>query len=124
MTWVVVFVAVAALLGGVASYTSQQAAIPQLTHIPGTPDEVVESCRQSVIAAAQAHAVQLGAELVRVDATSAGEMRRVGRVQSAPIEVGVVYSRPTGRETRQGLIECRVDRRGTATLANLPDAVR
>jgi hypothetical protein len=124
MMWFVVFVAVAALLGGVASYSSQQAAIPRLTHVPGTPDEVVESCRQSVIAAAQAHATQLGATLVRVDATSAGQMRRMGRVQSAPVEIGVVYSRPTGREARQGVIECRVDRRGTVTLANLPTEVR
>jgi hypothetical protein len=124
MTWVVVLVAAAALMGGVASYTNQPSAVPQLTHVPGTPDEVVESCRQSVISAAQAHAAQQGAELVRVDATSAGEMRRIGRVQSAPIEIGIVYGRPGGREARQGVVECRVDRRGTATLANLTAEVR
>lgn len=122
MTWVVVFIAATALLGGIASYTSQQASIPRLNHVPGTPDEIVESCRQSVATAAQTHAAQLGATLVRVDATSAGEMRRVGRLRSAPVEVGVVYARPTGREIRQGVIECQVDRRGAARLANLPDA--
>src|SRR3712207_3685825 len=84
MTWVVALVAAAALFGGVAITTSQQAITPQLTHRPGTPDEVVESCRQAVIAAAQGHASQQGAELIRVDATSAGEMRRVGRLQAAP----------------------------------------
>ena len=92
-------------------------ATPQLQHRPGTPIEVVESCRQAVIAAAQQHAAESGAQVIRVDATSAGEMRPRGRLQVAPVEVGVVYVRPTGRELRQAVIECRLDRRGRAVLA-------
>jgi hypothetical protein len=124
MVWVVVFIAVSAVLGGIVSYAPRQSSIPQLQHRPGTPIEVVESCRQAVIAAAKAHASEMGAELVRVDATSAGEMRQVGRLQSAPVEVGVVYSRPGGQEVRQGVIECQVDRRRRAVVANIANAVR
>jgi hypothetical protein len=118
MVWVVAFIAAAALVGGVAQYASIQASTPRLQHRPGTPIEVVESCRQAVIAAAQQHAVESGAQVVRVDATSAGAMRPLGRLQAAPVEVGVVYLRPTGRELRQAVIECRVDRRGRAVLAS------
>jgi hypothetical protein len=124
MVWLLVFIAVSAVLGGAAQYSSYQASVPHLQHRPGTPDEVVESCRQAVITAAQTHAAESGAELVRVDATSAGEMRPLGRLRTAPVEVGVVYARPTGRELRQAVIECRVDRRGSAVLASLPGAPR
>lgn len=121
---IVVFVAVSVVLGQIASDVSKQPIVPQLQHRPGTPTEVVSSCWQSVVSTATEHAKELGAELVRVDATSAGEMRRVGRLESAPIEVGVVYSRGGVQELRQGVIECRVDSRGSITLASLPSAAR
>jgi hypothetical protein len=122
MFLVVVFIAASAVFGGIVSYSSKQAAIPQLQYRPGTPNEVVEICRQAVVATAKDHAAQQGAELLRVDAASAGVMRRVGRLHSAPVEVGIVYSRASGQETRQGVIECRVDNRGSAVLASLPGA--
>jgi hypothetical protein len=120
---ILAFIAASAAVGGYATYASRQSSIPQLQYRPGTPNSVVESCRQAVITAARTHASELGAELVRVDAASAGEMRRVRRVQSAPVEVGIVYSRPSGQEIRQGVIECRVNREG-AVLAGLPGAAR
>ena len=84
------------------SYAAEQAAIPKLEHRPGTPIEIVRSCREAVIPVAQAHARERGAELVRVDATSAGQTRRARNGQIAPVEVGVVYSAPGGRATRAG----------------------
>ena len=124
MFFVVAFIAASAVLGGYTSYTTQQESIPQLQHRPGTPDRIVEICRQAAVEAARAHASELGAELQRVDATSAGEIRRVGRSQSAPIEIGVVYSRPSGPVLRQGVVECRVTSRNSAVLASLPGAER
>lgn len=122
MVWFIVFIAATAVLGGAAQYASYQASIPRLQYRPGTPDNVVESCRQAVITAAQQHAAESGAQVVRVDATSAGEMRPLRGLQSAPVEVGVVYARPTGRELRQAVIECRVDRRGRAALVDVRGA--
>ena len=121
---VVVFLAASALLGSIATYQSRQPIAPELHHRPGTPTEVVESCRQAVISSAQAHAAEQGATLQRVDATSAGPMRQVGRSYSAPIEAGVVYERPTGQELRQGVIECRVrvDQRSGTIVASIVDA--
>lgn len=121
MLWVVLLVGASGLIGG---YAAERAGIPKLQHRPGTPDEVVESCRQAAIAAARAHAGEMGAELVRVDATSAGEMRRTRSGGRAPVEVGIVYSRPSGREARQGVVECRVDARGQAAIADLAGAAR
>jgi len=116
------------LLGGAAglagAYASEQAIIPKLQHRPGTPIEVVQSCRDAVVSAAQTHASEVGATLVRVDATSAGEIRHARNGQTAPVELGIVYGRPSGREARQGVIECHVDRRGRATIADLPVATR
>jgi hypothetical protein len=124
MIWVVVFLAASAVLGGYTSYASQQASIPQLQHRPGTPLSIVEVCRQAAVTAARAHASEVGAELVRVDATSAGPMRHVGKLRVAPVEVGVVYTRAGGPEIRQGTVECTVGRRQGAVLASLPDAER
>jgi hypothetical protein len=124
MLWVVLLIGASGLAGGYASYTAQQAAIPKLQYRPGTPNEVVETCRQAAIAAARTHASEVGAELVRVDAASAGEMRRIRSGQRAPVEIGIVYSRQSGRESRQGIVECRVDRRGRATIADLAGAAR
>jgi hypothetical protein len=121
MLWIVLLIGASGLLGG---YAAERAAIPKLQYRPGTPNDVVETCRQAVIAAARTHASEMGAELLRVDATSAGEMRRTRNGQKAPVEIGVVYSRPGGREARQGTIECRLDRRGRATTANLAGAAR
>jgi hypothetical protein len=108
----------------VGGYAAERAIIPKLQYRPGTPNEIVETCRQAAIAAARTHASQMGAHLIRVDATSAGEMRRTRSGQWAPVEVGIVYSRSSGREARQGIVECRVDRRGRATIADLAGAAR
>jgi enoyl-[acyl-carrier-protein] reductase (NADH) len=121
MLWVVLLIGASGMVGG---YTAEQAIIPKLQYRPGTPNEVVETCRQAAIAAARTHASEMGAQLVRVDATSAGQMRRTQSGQRAPVEVGIVYSRSRGREARQGVVECRVDQRGQATIANLADAAR
>lgn len=120
MTWVVVILVASFVLGGAASYSALQQDRPGLTYRPGTPDDIVENCRRATAAAAKAHASRVGAELVRVDATSAGPMHRAGRRHVAPVEVRVVYSRQNSLEARQSVVECRVNRRGLATLANLP----
>ncbi len=121
MLWVVLLFGASGMVGG---YAAERAIIPELQYHPGTPNEVVETCRQTAIAAARAHASEVGAELIRVDATSAGEMRRTRSGLRAPVEVGIVYSRSSGREARQGIVECRVDRRGQATIADLAGAAR
>jgi pyruvate/2-oxoglutarate dehydrogenase complex dihydrolipoamide acyltransferase (E2) component len=121
MLWVALLIGASGMVGG---YAAEQATIPKLQYRPGTPDEVVETCRQAAIAAARPHAREMGAQLIRVDATSAGAMRRTRSSVRAPVEVGVVYSRPSGREARQGVVECRVDRRGRATIADLAGAAR
>jgi hypothetical protein len=121
MLWIVLLAGAAGLASG---YASEQAIIPKLQHRPGTPIEVVRTCRDAVLSAAQTHASEMDATLVRVDATSAGEIRRTRTGQSARVEVGIVYGRPSGREARQGVIECRVDRRGQATIADLAGATR
>jgi hypothetical protein len=121
MLLVILLLGAAGLGGG---YAAERAIIPKLQYRPGTPNEVVEKCREAVIAAAGTHAAASDAKLIRVDATSAGEMRRTRSGQKAPVEIGVVYSRPGGREARQGTIECRLDRRGRATIANLAGAAR
>jgi len=51
-------------------------------------------------------------------------MRRTRNGQRAPVEVGIVYSRTSGREARQGVVECWVDTRGRATIADLAGAAR
>jgi hypothetical protein len=119
MLWIV-------LLGGAAvmtaSYASEQAIVPKLHHRPGTPLAVVQSCREAVVSAARIHAGETGATLVRVDATSAGEVRPTRNGQSAPVEVGIVYGRSSGREARQGVIDCRVDHQGRVSIADLAGA--
>ena len=121
MLWVVLLLGASGMVGG---YAAERAIIPKLQYRPGTPHEIVETCRQAAIAAARTHASQMGAQLIRVDATSAGEMRRTRSGRRAPVEVGIVYSRSSGREARQGIVECRVDRRGQATIADLAGAAR
>ena len=121
MLWVVLLLGASGMVGG---YAAERAIIPKLQYRPGTPNEIVETCRQAAIAAARTHASQMGAELIRVDATSAGEMRRTRSGRRAPVEVGIVYSRSSRRESRQGIVECREDRRGRATIADLAGAAR
>jgi hypothetical protein len=121
MLWVILLLGASGMVG---SYAAERAIIPKLQYRPGTPNEVVEKCREAVIAAAGTHAAASDAKLIRVDATSAGEMRRTRSGQRAPVEVGIVYSRSSGREARQGIVECRVDRRGQATIADLAGAAR
>jgi hypothetical protein len=124
MLWLALFIGASAMVGGYASYAAEQAAIPKLQHRPGTPVEIVQTCREAVIPVARTHAGQMGAELVRVDATSAGPMRRTRNGQHAPVEIGIVYSRQGEWESRQGVVECRVDRRGRAVIADLAGAAR
>jgi hypothetical protein len=121
MVWVVVFVVATAAVGVSARYAAQEAVVPRLQHRPGTPIEIVAKCREAVIAAGRAHASEMNAELVRVDATSAGAMRAARTGQSAPVEVGLVYSRPGGPEARQATIECRIDQSGRVSLAGRAD---
>src|SRR3712207_603213 len=73
MLWVILLLGTSGLVGG---YAAERAVVPKLQYRPGTPNEVVETCRQATIAAARTHASEMGAELIRVDATSAGDMRR------------------------------------------------
>jgi hypothetical protein len=42
----------------------------------------------------------------------------------APVEIGVVYTTPTGQESRQGVVDCRVDRRGRAIITDVAVAAR
>ena len=121
MLWVILLLGASGLIGG---YAAERAIVPELQYHPGTPNEVVEICRQAAIAAARTHASEMGAQVIRVDAASAGPMRQTRSSQRAPVEVGIVYSRPSGREARQGAIECRVDRRGQATIVDLAAAAR
>ena len=94
MLWVILLLGASGLVGG---YAAERAIVPELQYRPGTPNEVVEICRRAAIAAARTHASEMGAQVIRVDAASAG---------------------------RQGAIECRVDRRGQATIADLAAAAR
>ena len=95
------------IVGGYASYTAQP--LSRISDIGRARRPKIDRlCRETVISAAQSQAATVGAELVRVCATSAGEMRRALRTRVAPVEVGVVYARSSGRELRQGTTECRV----------------
>jgi hypothetical protein len=76
-------------------------------------------CRGAAVAAAQAHAREEDAELTRVDAASAGAMRRTRSGDIAPVEMGLVYTRDREHVVRQSVIECRVDQSGRVTLADL-----
>ena len=94
------------LLGGLRR--DVEAAVRPLAFRPGTPLEVVQSCRQSIVAAA----VPYGA--VYVDAASAGQPRRSATgILAAPIEVRIIYSRQGGREVRQSRTTCRLNATGT-----------
>jgi hypothetical protein len=124
MLFLVLFLGASMAAGGYASYVSHQPVIPNLEHRPGTPTQVVQRCRDATIAPARAHAMQQHAELVRIDATSAGEMWNTRSGQAAPIEVGIVYSREGGQELRKGVIECRLSRNGRAVIADLATATR
>jgi hypothetical protein len=121
MVWLALLIGASGLVGG---YATEQAVIPKLQHRPGTPIEVVQTCREAFVSAARTHASQMGAELIRVDATSAGQIRRTRNGQSAPVEVGIVYSRAGGRESRQGVVACHLDRRGRVTIADFAGAAR
>jgi hypothetical protein len=122
MLWLALFIGASAAVGGYASY--QRNAAPQLEHRPGVPMELVQLCRDAVVTPAQAHASEAGAELVRVDATSAGPIQSMRNLKIAPVEVGIVYNRQGLREVRQGVVQCRLDRRGRAVIADLAGATR
>ncbi|WP_210346537.1 hypothetical protein, partial [Microvirga aerilata] len=61
MLWVILLLGASGMVGG---YAAEQATIPKLQYRPGTPNIVVETCRQAAIAAARTHASEMGAELV------------------------------------------------------------
>jgi hypothetical protein len=72
--------------------------------VPGTPNAVVNVCRQAIVSAADA----LGA--VNVRAVSAGTPRRERNGNlAAPIQVRIDYNRQGGVEVRQARITCRLD---------------
>jgi hypothetical protein len=78
---------------------------------PGTPLEIVKQARDAITAAALPYGV------VRVDAASAGPMRRAGNGYVAPIEFRVVYSRQGGLETRQSTVSVRLNTTGRVVAA-------
>ena len=127
MVWLVVFVVASAAVGVTAKYAAQEAVAPRLQHRPGTPIEIVAKCREAVIAAGESTCFRDECRTGRVDATSAGAMRPARVGQTAPVEVGLVYSRPSGPEARQAMIECRIDRSGRVSLAGVrtsPTSIR
>jgi hypothetical protein len=73
----------------------------------GTPLQIVQACRTSVVEAA----IPYGA--VRVDAVSAGRLNRTrdGGL-AAPIAVRVTYARAEASQVRQSQIVCRLDASG------------
>jgi hypothetical protein len=73
----------------------------------GTPTQIVQMCRSSVMTAA----LPYGA--IRVEAVSAGQARPMpdGGL-SAPIEVRVVYARANARQVRQSRVACRLNANG------------
>jgi hypothetical protein len=78
---------------------------------PGTPTEVVQRCREAIVAAALPYGV------VRADAASAGPMRQAGQGYAAPVEFKMLYRRQGGLETRQATIACRLDMAGRVVAA-------
>jgi len=93
MLWVILLLGASGLIGG---YAAERAIVPELQYHPGTPNEVVEICRQAAIAAARTHASEMGAQVIRVDAASAGPMRQTRSGQRAPVEVGRICRKPFG----------------------------
>jgi hypothetical protein len=73
----------------------------------GTPLQIVQNCRTSIVMAALPYGV------VRVDAASAGRLNRTrdGRIL-APIEVRVIYARANTSQTRQSRVACELDADG------------
>jgi len=69
----------------------------------GTPQQVVKNARDTIVASALPYGV------VRVDAASAGPMRATAGGFVAPIEVRIIYSRQGGFETRQSVINFRLN---------------
>jgi hypothetical protein len=68
------------------------------------PQPLVQACRAEIVAAARPYGV------VRVDAASAGSIRRIrGGGLSAPLEMRTVYARRGGLEARQARVTCTID---------------
>jgi hypothetical protein len=77
---------------------------PPLTRRPGTPAPVVNACRAFIAEAAR------DLDPLYVDAVSAGRaVRGADGILRAPIEVQIIYSRGSGEEVRQSVVECHVD---------------
>jgi hypothetical protein len=75
--------------------------------LPGTPQPVVEACRNGIVAAARPYGV------VRVDAASAGPVRRGrGGVLTAPVTMRMIYARQGGLEARQARVTCAIAANG------------
>jgi hypothetical protein len=73
----------------------------------GTPVQIVQTCRTSIITAALPYGV------VRVDAASGGRASRMqGGGLTAPIEVRAVYARANLRQIRQSRITCQLNADG------------
>ncbi|HEX2215614.1 MAG TPA: hypothetical protein VHG27_02795 [Xanthobacteraceae bacterium] len=78
---------------------------------PGTPLEVVRNCQHAIFAAALPYGV------LRVDAASAGDLRRSPDGYRAPVELRVIYRRWHGLETRQATISCSLNEAGRVYAA-------
>jgi hypothetical protein len=75
------------------------------------PQHIVQNARDAIAAAAIPYGVQ------RVDAASAGPMRATARGFVVPIEVRVVYRRQGGLETRQSIVNFRLNANGQVLAA-------
>jgi len=80
---------------------------------PGTPQVVVQSCRNALASGASSHGA------IQVDVASAGRTARLkdGSL-SAPVEARIVFQRGNRVQVRQARLTCRLDERGR-TLAML-----
>ena len=78
---------------------------------PGTPADVVRRAREAIVAAALPYGV------VRVDAASAGPMQNTRNGYVAPVEFRIIYSRQGGLETRQSIVQVRLNTAGRVLAA-------
>ena len=122
MLWVVLLLGASGLVGG---YAAERAVVPKLQYRPGTPNEVVETCRQAAIAAARIHASEMGA------AADPGGCRpapaKCGERDSGQARARGGWDRllAFGRaRSSPGRHRMSVDARGRATIADLAGAAR
>ena len=110
-TWDIPSISLPASLAPLGRIDTQTGQRRSLIPRPGTPLQVVQNCRQAIVAAALPYGVQ------RVDAASAGAMRRSNGGHVAPVEFRVAYARQGGIETRQAVVSCRLNQNGRVFAA-------